>query len=782
MQTSQNIDNKGDLNLDNFDLSQLDKVLSEELARSESSETNDELEQNIMILNVPSIYEGMKKACELFDVSEKEIEYKVIEGHGAGKDIPVAEYQIEFRKKNLNGSFEIKVSEDKLSVNIPILFPKKEDNNPTSYMEIINQLRSLNIKYGVEVESIRNSVKWVCEEFDIMHDVSLAKGKKPGKGKDAELIEGVFDDLNDISYKTKIGKSLAEIFSLESREAIKDNSFPTIFVRKDDIIAITTLPTEGKPGIDVYDETIKPLQGKRFFKIGENIRFMIEPERIIYLAETTGYLEYEYDKIDIISPIWITPDEFSAYFVKLPQINAFCDPISETELSDIIVATEITDGILDDRTKSVTKSLTGKKVDVEFIALAEGKLPENGKDAYFELFFDKDSGSGKILEDGSIDFHIIERRDTIKANQLIAVKYLPTEGKSGFTINGKKTPAGKGNDKVLVGLNNIRVAKQQSKILYYSTIEGVADFIGGYGLSVNRNYEVKGNVDFKTGNIYFDGNVYIKGSVQPGFNVIAEGDIHINGNVNNNSVIKSGGRICIREGVWGKNQLKITAKGGVTALFIQDAEVKAEGDVIVQEYIINSKVETKGKIFTPSIVKEKRTKGSIINSELCATESIIANSLGSEVATNTKILAGFDKSFGLKAGDLQNKTSYCERGIKKISETLRIGYNDPQKFKAMIRKLHPSRRKPVVDMIKKLNQLIKIRQKLLIDISTLQKETDELPAKAEIVVRESIFPNVLIQIGNTRIKTDNSLSKVKYRLSEDRESITIEKLIKPFKY
>ena len=121
---------------------------------------------------------------------------------------------------------------------------------------------------------------------------------------------------------------------------------------------------------------------------------------------------------------------------------------------------------------------------------------------------------------------------------------------------------------------------------------------------------------------------------------MAEGDVLIDGSVSNKSAVQSGGNIIIKEGIHGKDELYLKAKGSVTVPFVHGANIEADGDIIVQEYIINSVVKTKGSVYTPSLNEKAVGKGMIMNSEIYALKSVIAKKIGSEVAGNTKLIQG----------------------------------------------------------------------------------------------------------------------------------------------
>ena len=91
-------------------------------------------------------------------------------------------------------------------------------------------------------------------------------------------------------------------------------------------------------------------------------------------------------------------------------------------------------------------------------------------------------------------------------------------------------------------------------------------------------HEIKGDVDFKTGNINFPGNLVIHGNVSNGFTVTAEGEIVIIGDVDA-SDITAGGKLSIRGAVQGMDKVTLTSGGDFTAKTINRAIINAKGNV-----------------------------------------------------------------------------------------------------------------------------------------------------------------------------------------------------------
>ena len=363
---------------------------------------------------------------------------------------------------------------------------------------------------------------------------------------------------------------------------------------------------------------------------------------------------------------------------------------------------------------------------------------------------------------------------TVKKNQLIAVKHFAIDGKTGMDLKGNTTSAEKGDDKNFTPVNNVNVVLQKTKSLYYSTIEGCVALVGDSGISVNQVYNVSGNVDFKTGNIDFSGSVDIKGSVVSGFKIKAEGDINVGGVVNQGAELIAGGNINIHQGVLGRENTKLIAKGSIFAQYIQNSIIESKSDVVVKDYIMGSLIKSGGSVITPDKESKTRSKGSIMGGEIIAKKSVIANSIGSEYTPNTKIIVGVDYEFDKKFKNFQKYLEYCEIQISKLEKSLKLGLQNMSILMEKIKKLPPEKQKPFLNSFKKLNETNLLKKRILEKRDKLIKEADFLAKDASITVHNDIFDRVFIQVGEAKYKTENSISKVKIKQGKNKKEVEFE--------
>ena len=157
----------------------------------------------------------------------------------------------------------------------------------------------------------------------------------------------------------------------------------------------------------------------------------------------------------------------------------------------------------------------------------------------------------------------------------------------------------------------------------------------GTVISVQQVHSVPGNVDMASGNVNFAGIVRVNGSVQPGFRVIAAGDIRVEGNVDA-AILSSEGSIMVAQGIKGEGKAILRAKKTIEAPFAEQAVLQAGENVHLKGACLRCVVKCNGKLLLDS------EKGNLMGGEVRARQGIAAQNLGSPTGTRTLVFFGQD--------------------------------------------------------------------------------------------------------------------------------------------
>lgn len=289
---------------------------------------------------------------------------------------------------------------------------------------------------------------------------------------------------------------------------------------------------------------------------------------------------------------------------------------------DLIEAVEnegITFGVLTDAIEQVVRDKTVN----QWVVIARGIKPEEGINGYVKFHFDKDRTRARIKEDadGKVNLRDLNLIQNVKKGDILCEVVAPRLGKNGLSVKNEEIPSKEGAHVKLPGGTNVSYSADRTQM--FSTIDGMVRWVENT-VVVDPVYTVH-DVDASVGNIRFNGSVVVQGEVGDGYEIHAGEDITIATTVGR-VVLEAGGTIRIAGGILGQEKAVITANGPIHARFIQDAHVKSEQGIIVNDYIRNSLVSAIG----PVVIRNEN--GFIATSKVSSDCWIYCNTVGQKDA------------------------------------------------------------------------------------------------------------------------------------------------------
>ena len=308
---------------------------------------------------------------------------------------------------------------------------------------------------------------------------------------------------------------------------------------------------------------------------------------------------------------------------NLMQVTAWIEADGENEITGTYIYDKLNElgvktGIIPD---NVTTLVRLGMYDTEMV-VAKGKEPLPGTDGSYTFYFDvvKKEYQPAILEDGSVDYSI--QYQLVKEGDLLA-KYHPAKpGTFGYTVFAdivSPVPV-----KELSPLKLRGVKKKDNS--YYAKTAGEVSY-QEETLTVNNVLTIKENATNATGDIRYLGDIHVCGDVLSGTFISAEGNIIVDGAVEN-AVVKATKDIIIRKGIFGKKKAVITAKGSIHTTMIEEADVIA-GESITLYYSYCSNLTARKDIVANT------KEGKLIGGTISAGNSIIAKYAGNSAEIRT---------------------------------------------------------------------------------------------------------------------------------------------------
>lgn len=227
------------------------------------------------------------------------------------------------------------------------------------------------------------------------------------------------------------------------------------------------------------------------------------------------------------------------------------------------------------------------------LVVASGKRPGAGRSGKYEIFFKIDKEVPKELPDGRIDYSQVMVAETVQQGQRLVHYTKAKRGLAGKTITGITVEGASGEE--LMPLSCTGVLYDPQKEDYFAMYKGQVYFDESTRiLNVHTTYILNSGINRYNGRLSYDGAMIINGDVQEGSELIATGDIVINGHVES-ACITSSQNVVIRGGMNAGGIGIITAGGKVVGDFFEATTIKAIGTVEAN-YFLNCVISTDEKI------------------------------------------------------------------------------------------------------------------------------------------------------------------------------------------
>ena len=267
------------------------------------------------------------------------------------------------------------------------------------------------------------------------------------------------------------------------------------------------------------------------------------------------------------------------------------------------------------------------------IKVASGVKPKRGASTSFEYHFDTSTKrTPKEDEDGRIDYRDISFILNTEKDALLVTKKPPKQGEPGRSVLGGEIAGPPGRDiPFKYGANS---AVSDNGLELRSTAGGAILFQNGK-VSVMDVLTIKGDVDFKVGNLDSRGSVRVTGDVKAGFELRIDGDLEIGGNVED-ADIRVKGNVLVKGGFFGNGKGILHADGDVTVKYAEGQNISSGGNVFIGGEIINCQVIAREKVVI------KGSRGKIIGGEVRAGKEIRTSTAGSEAGIPTGLYVAFD--------------------------------------------------------------------------------------------------------------------------------------------
>lgn len=382
--------------------------------------------------------------------------------------------------------------------------------------------------------------------------------------------------------------------------------------------------------------------------------------------------------------------------------------------------------------------------------IAQGKAPVNGLNAVLErkVFLARE----RLLqpqerEDGSVDMRNLGAMIVVKANDLLIIKHLATEGTPGYNIKGEVLKQKPGKDAVLqVGTGTAFHPKDPNKLI--ATVPG-QPVETRTGMNVDDVLQLK-DVDISTGHVTFKGSILITGDVHEGMIVKSSGDITVMGFVDS-ATLEAEGDVTVSKGIIGR-QIKaneystnIYSQGQISAQFVQYSQLVAKGNILVTKQLLHSNTKTAGSL---TVSDPSGRRGDLVGGVAHAEKGITAVVIGATAGTKTDVYCAMGQA-------------ELKQDLKLLDESVKAMVVASLDIEARLNKLPPKSEwqadavmiEQIKMMLDEKNRIMDERTREELEFDTFKQEVEGYYEKYRIEVLKHVFLNVELHIGPANHRT-----------------------------
>ncbi len=440
--------------------------------------------------------------------------------------------------------------------------------------------------------------------------------------------------------------------------------------------------------------------------------------------------------------VYLSSDKMYAWFLMFPPYNAQEEHVDESYGKLLLSALDqagVTTGL---HAEDLRKVLQDKPY-MTLFCIAAGTPAVEGTDGKVVEHYERERKlEAAVDEHGNMDYRSTNFVCSVKTNDVICDLLPPVPGTPGVRLDGSELPPKPVRPAQISVGKNTALTEDGSHLI--ATKDGNLKF-GDGRFYVTDMLELRGDVDYSTGNIDFVGDVRVYGGVREGFMVKATGNIRIDGLVEA-ATIEAGGDLAIAQGVVGNNVAVLRCKGDLKAKYLESVEVHG-GKNISAECIINSQV------FCDDSVMVNSGRGVIVGGSVSAANLIKAKVIGAQSDRLTELTLGECSYIKVEEERLQNALDEVTAEHKELDQKL---HQIKRRLEQMGGDLDALSNNPALVQANERNAKLEER------IAQLEAEMAELMSKKPDIFRcrlecGTIYPITTLKLHNAYWSTNDEL-------------------------
>lgn len=496
---------------------------------------------------------------------------------------------------------------------------------------------------------------------------------------------------------------------------------------------------------------------KQFFVLNNAIASLCEQSNAAKKAKNLEELHQAVGEIrDASVSVTISNDQMSAEMtIESPYAGSV--PTYE-ELLALLRQKGVNRGISKKRIKNLLFQASDAHSGIQFTDIVAIGLPaKDGKPSRLKSLFP--NALDRILQPQEAGNNKVNMRNLgdilcVQAKIAVAERKPPGKGRAGYTVTDSPLCPNEGQWIPIKLGANTSISPQDENIIL-AEVSGQPKFENDV-MNVDNTFQTKG-VNVGTGNINYDGAIIVNGDVTESMEVIAKGDITINGFVES-ATIKAGGDIIITEGAMGKmneEDCKLYAKGSVFVQHGQGLDIVANKNLNVRKQLAYSRVKCGGIV---TIGEPDRPMGNLFASTLQCGSTLYAGTIGA--VSGSSLIVDFSES----VNTLNARYEAVLTSLKQLREN---NFDHQIKLRELHAKHVPN---GLLNQLNKIDAVFESEKHLLKWLETVEQDLRQakidFEKNAKVVAHKELFPGVSIKMNKRHWRSEKEYLKSVVSLEE----------------
>ncbi len=437
----------------------------------------------------------------------------------------------------------------------------------------------------------------------------------------------------------------------------------------------------------------------------------------------------------------ISADAMSAWLTLFPPRGG-AEPITPGEVMDTLERAGVVFGIDEERISEAVFSCNTEHRTVYSVEVARGEAPRDAVPEHIAVVWEPEEHHPEE-RGGRVDFRNWAHIPVVPADSVLARTVPASSGSTGLTVTGEDVPFRTvAAPSLTAGENTVF---RDGEIV--SAVDGVFVLNDGM-ISISPLLEIRGDVDYGTGNIDFNGDVLLHGRVAATFTVTCSGNLRAMQTLDAYAI--SCGSLEVKQGIIGHNDSTVTVAGPVLARFLQNVKIHSETKIMVGNSVLSSHLTARETILMGR-------NSTVIGSVLRASEGVEAYNIGSPGSAVTELYLGIDFAVDHRLAEIRDNSLALGKQLAKVQAALQRAEGNDERLTELERKLKEA-------------------------LAVLGQEAGELVNKldrnenAEVIVHGTVYTGTYIEICHRSFHADRDLSACRIFLDRRLGTVRVEPL------